>query len=79
MLKEKIPNTQEKPLAQLTSRFSSDSLKSSLSINLKTASNNPSAWSSENLFISSRIAPGRPPVFCKDYQALSRVFDQFFH
>ena len=58
MLKEKIPNTQEKPLAQLTSRFSSDSLKSSLSINLKTASNNPSAWSLENLFISSRIAPG---------------------
>ena len=68
-----------KALAKLTCRFSSDSLKSSLSINLKTASNNPSAWSSENLFISNRIAQGRPTVFCKDCQAPSRVFDQFFH
>ena len=67
MLKEKTPNTRretrEKPSLRLTCRFSSDSLKSSLSINFKPASNNPSAWISENVFINNRIAQGRPPVF----------------
>ena len=60
-----LPWNSRKTLAKLRSRFSSDSLKSSLSINFKTASNNPSARSSQNLFISSRIAQGRPPVFVR--------------
>ena len=80
MLKEKTPTTRRetrKTLAKLTCRFCYDSLKSSLSINLKTASNNPSAWSSENFFISSWIAQGRPPVFVmtvKRHQEFSTNF-----
>ena len=81
MLKEKIPNThretREKPSLSEQVDLALTVLSLLLALILRQLSNNPSAWSSENLFISSHIAQGRPPVFvmtAKRHQEFSTNF-----